>query len=39
MPANASKVTYEISANGEVKMLTRESDRRENLFSQLVGKW
>ena len=39
LPSKTKKITYEISTEGEVVAVKSEVERRENMFSQLFGKW
>ncbi len=39
IPPNCKKVSYEISANGDLSLIKNEPERKESVFSSLFGKW
>lgn len=39
MPPNATRVTFEITPKGDVTIVSREGEKKENMLSQLFGKW
>lgn len=39
LPPNSRRVTYEITPDGNIVMVKTEGEKRENMLSQLFGKW
>ena len=39
LPPNSRRVSYEITPDGQIIMVKTEGEKRENMLSQLFGKW